>query len=88
MCSPEGSVSPSWSGAFVSGLCSLGEALTDSHLCRGRPLQESFVRLVEACGDLEQSMDQWLSRLESCRWLAHVQEALSTACLAAQGMER
>ncbi|XP_045715108.1 myotubularin-related protein 9-like isoform X1 [Phyllostomus hastatus] len=55
---------------------------------RGRPLQESFVRLVEACGDLEQSMDQWLSRLDSCRWLAHVQEALSTACLAAQGMER
>ncbi|XP_036917459.1 myotubularin-related protein 9-like isoform X1 [Sturnira hondurensis] len=55
---------------------------------RGRPLQESFVRLVEACGDLEQSMDQWLSRLESCRWLAHVQEALGTACLAAQGIER
>ncbi|XP_035881589.1 myotubularin-related protein 9-like isoform X2 [Phyllostomus discolor] len=55
---------------------------------RGRHLQESFVRLVEACGDLEQSMDQWLSRLDSCRWLAHVQEALSTACLAAQGMER
>ncbi|KAM5323373.1 myotubularin-related protein 9-like isoform 2-T2 [Glossophaga mutica] len=55
---------------------------------RGRPLQDSFVRLVEACGDLEQSMDQWLSRLESCRWLAHVQKALSTACLAAQGMER
>lgn len=55
---------------------------------KGRPLQESFVRLVEACGDLEQSMDRWLSRLEGCRWLAHVKEALSTACLAAQGMER
>ncbi|XP_045046711.2 myotubularin-related protein 9-like isoform X3 [Desmodus rotundus] len=55
---------------------------------RGRPLQESFVRLVEACGDPEQSMGRWLSRLESCRWLAHVQEALSTACLAAQGMDR
>lgn len=55
---------------------------------RGRPLQESFVRLVEACGDLEQSMDRWLSRLEGCHWLAHVKEALSTACLAAQGMER
>ncbi|XP_036112121.1 myotubularin-related protein 9-like isoform X1 [Molossus molossus] len=55
---------------------------------RGRPLQESFVRLMEACGDLEQSMDRWLSRLEGCRWLAHVKEALSTACLAAQGMER
>ncbi|XP_027793262.1 myotubularin-related protein 9-like isoform X2 [Marmota flaviventris] len=55
---------------------------------RGRALQESFVRLVEACGDPEQSMDRWLSRLEGCRWLAHVKEALSTACLAAQGMER
>ncbi|XP_010593466.1 myotubularin-related protein 9-like [Loxodonta africana] len=55
---------------------------------RGRPLQESFVRLVEACGDLEQSTDHWLSRLEGCSWLAHVKEALSTACLTAQGMER
>uniref|UniRef100_A0A8C9ADW6 Myotubularin phosphatase domain-containing protein n=1 Tax=Prolemur simus TaxID=1328070 RepID=A0A8C9ADW6_PROSS len=55
---------------------------------RGRPLQESFVRLVEACGDPEQSMDRWLSRLEGCRWLAHVKEALSTACLVAQAMER
>ncbi|XP_077006602.1 myotubularin-related protein 9-like isoform X2 [Tamandua tetradactyla] len=55
---------------------------------RGRPLQESFVCLVEACGDPEQSMDHWLSRLEGCCWLAHVKEVLSTACLAAQGMER
>ncbi|XP_069434809.1 myotubularin-related protein 9-like isoform X4 [Ovis canadensis] len=54
----------------------------------GRPLQESFVRLVEACGDLEQSMDRWLNRLESCRWLSHVKETLSTACLAAQSMEQ
>uniref|UniRef100_A0A8C9C663 Myotubularin phosphatase domain-containing protein n=1 Tax=Phocoena sinus TaxID=42100 RepID=A0A8C9C663_PHOSS len=53
---------------------------------RGRPLQESFVRLMEACGDPEQSMDRWLSRLDGCRWLSHVKEALSTACLAAQGM--
>ncbi|XP_073759100.1 myotubularin-related protein 9-like isoform X1 [Callorhinus ursinus] len=55
---------------------------------RGWPLQESFVRLVEACGDLEQSMDRWLSQLEACHWLAHVKEALSTACLAAQGVGR
>ncbi|XP_046938599.1 myotubularin-related protein 9-like [Lynx rufus] len=55
---------------------------------RGQPLQESFVRLVEACGDLQQSTDSWLRRLEGCCWLAHVKEALSTACLAAQGMER
>ncbi|CAK7320413.1 Myotubularin-related protein 9-like [Vulpes lagopus] len=30
-----------------------------------------------------QSMDSWLSRLEGCRWLVHVKEALSTTCLAA-----
>ncbi|VFV40872.1 myotubularin-related protein 9-like [Lynx pardinus] len=55
---------------------------------RGQPLQESFVRLVEACGDLQQSTDSWLRRPEGCCWLAHVKEALSAACLAAQGMER
>uniref|UniRef100_A0A673TWM2 Myotubularin phosphatase domain-containing protein n=1 Tax=Suricata suricatta TaxID=37032 RepID=A0A673TWM2_SURSU len=55
---------------------------------RGRPPQESFMCLVEACGDLEQSIDHWLSRLEGCHWLPHVKEALSTTCLAAQGMER
>ncbi|XP_053942526.1 myotubularin-related protein 9-like isoform X2 [Cuculus canorus] len=55
---------------------------------RGRPLQESFTKLVEACNDTSISMDRWLSRLESCRWLSHVKAALSTACLAAQCMDR
>lgn len=55
---------------------------------RGRPLQESFVKLVEACNDTSINMDRWLSRLESCRWLSHVKAALSTACLAAQCMDR
>ncbi|NXP28060.1 MTMR9 protein, partial [Scytalopus superciliaris] len=55
---------------------------------RGRPLQESFARLVEACGDPALSMDRWLARLESSRWLGHVKAALSTACLAAQCMDR
>ncbi|XP_025899236.1 myotubularin-related protein 9-like [Nothoprocta perdicaria] len=55
---------------------------------RGRPLQESFVRLVDACNDASLSMDRWLSRLESSRWLSHVKAALSTACLAAQCLER
>ncbi|NXE30633.1 MTMR9 protein, partial [Ardeotis kori] len=55
---------------------------------RGRPLQESFIKLVEACNDASISMDRWLSRLESCRWLSHVKAALSTACLAAQCMDR
>ncbi|XP_066494661.1 myotubularin-related protein 9-like isoform X2 [Tiliqua scincoides] len=55
---------------------------------RGRPLQESFVKLVEACSDPSSSMDRWLSKLEASKWLSHVKEALSTACLAAQCMER
>ncbi|KAK2518607.1 myotubularin-related protein 9-like [Columba guinea] len=55
---------------------------------RGRPLQESFMKLVEACNDTSATMDRWLSRLESCRWLSHVKAALSTACLAAQCMDR
>lgn len=46
------------------------------------------MRLVEACGYLEQSTDCWRSRLEACHWLGHVKEALSTACLAAQAVER
>ncbi|KAJ7304414.1 hypothetical protein JRQ81_011971 [Phrynocephalus forsythii] len=55
---------------------------------RGRPLQESFAKLVEACNDPSLTMDRWLSKLEASRWLSHVKEALSTACLAAQCMER
>ncbi|KYO25849.1 myotubularin-related protein 9 isoform C [Alligator mississippiensis] len=55
---------------------------------RGRPLQESFMKLVEACNDPSLGMDRWLSKLESSKWLSHVKAALSTACLAAQCMER
>uniref|UniRef100_A0A8C0ELA5 Myotubularin phosphatase domain-containing protein n=1 Tax=Bubo bubo TaxID=30461 RepID=A0A8C0ELA5_BUBBB len=57
-------------------------------LHRGRPLQESFIKLVDACNDTAINMDRWLNRLESCRWLSHVKAALSTACLAAQCMDR
>uniref|UniRef100_A0A8C2SLG8 Myotubularin-related protein 9-like n=1 Tax=Coturnix japonica TaxID=93934 RepID=A0A8C2SLG8_COTJA len=57
-------------------------------LHRGRPLQESFIKLVEACNDASLGMDRWLGRLESCRWLSHVKAALSTACLAAQCLDR
>ncbi|NXI30434.1 MTMR9 protein, partial [Sterrhoptilus dennistouni] len=55
---------------------------------RGRPLQESFIRLVEACSDPSLTMDRWLARLDSSRWLSHVKAALSTACLAAQCLDR
>ncbi|NWS29827.1 MTMR9 protein, partial [Polioptila caerulea] len=57
-------------------------------LDRGRPLQESFARLVEACSDPSLSMDRWLGRLDGSRWLSHVKAALSTACLAAQCLDR
>ncbi|XP_054856071.1 myotubularin-related protein 9-like isoform X2 [Eublepharis macularius] len=55
---------------------------------RGRPLQESFIKLVEACLDPSLSMDRWLAKLEASKWLSHVKEVLSTACLAAQCLER
>lgn len=55
---------------------------------RGRALQESFARLVEACSDPGTSMERWLGRLGSSRWLSHVKAALSTACLAAQCLDR
>uniref|UniRef100_A0A8C3LAD0 Myotubularin phosphatase domain-containing protein n=1 Tax=Chrysolophus pictus TaxID=9089 RepID=A0A8C3LAD0_CHRPC len=55
---------------------------------RGRPLQESFIKLVEACNDASLGMDRWLGRLGGCRWLSHVKAALSTACLAAQCLDR
>lgn len=46
------------------------------------------MKLVEACNDPSLGMDRWLSKLESSKWLSHVKAALSTACLAAQCMER
>ncbi|KAL7980584.1 hypothetical protein Chor_001738 [Crotalus horridus] len=55
---------------------------------RGRSLQESFIKLVEACNDPSPHMDRWLSRLEASKWLSHVKEALNAACLAAQCLER
>ncbi|NXW68371.1 MTMR9 protein, partial [Hirundo rustica] len=55
---------------------------------RGRPLQESFSRLVEACSDPAPSVERWLCRLDASRWLGHVKAALSTACLAAQCLDR
>ncbi|XP_053855028.1 myotubularin-related protein 9-like isoform X2 [Vidua macroura] len=55
---------------------------------RGRPLQESFAKLVEACGEPAPSMERWLGRLDGSRWLSHVKAALSTACLAAQCLDR
>ncbi|XP_061599224.1 myotubularin-related protein 9 isoform X1 [Cololabis saira] len=55
---------------------------------RGKALQESLIKLVEACGDESNNMDRWLSKLENSKWLSHVQTALSTAGLLAECVER
>ncbi|XP_038627452.1 myotubularin-related protein 9 isoform X1 [Tachyglossus aculeatus] len=51
-------------------------------------LQESLIKLVEACNDQSHNMDRWLSKLEASNWLTHVKEILTTACLAAQCLDR
>ncbi|XP_032900714.1 myotubularin-related protein 9-like isoform X2 [Amblyraja radiata] len=55
---------------------------------RGRGLQESLVKLLDACNDPSTSVDRWLSKLEACRWLEHVKTLLTTACLVAQCVDR
>ncbi|XP_034051416.1 myotubularin-related protein 9 isoform X2 [Thalassophryne amazonica] len=55
---------------------------------RGKALQESLIKLVEACGDQSDNMDRWLSKLENSKWLSHVQTALSTAGLLVECVER
>ncbi|XP_006800705.1 myotubularin-related protein 9-like [Neolamprologus brichardi] len=55
---------------------------------RGKALQESLIKLVEACGDESNNMDRWLSKLENSKWLSHVQNALSTAGLLVECVER
>lgn len=51
-------------------------------------LQESLIKLVESCNDQTQNMDRWLSKLEASNWLTHIKEILTTACLAAQCLDR
>ncbi|XP_043918708.1 myotubularin-related protein 9 [Protopterus annectens] len=51
-------------------------------------LQESFIKLVEACTDQSHSVDRWLSKLEASNWLTHVKDILTAACLAAQCVDR
>ncbi|XP_061668048.1 myotubularin-related protein 9 isoform X2 [Syngnathoides biaculeatus] len=55
---------------------------------RSGVLQESLIKLVEACNEQSHSMDRWLSKLEASSWLAHVKEVLTAACLAAQCIDR
>ncbi|XP_053310738.1 myotubularin-related protein 9-like [Spea bombifrons] len=55
---------------------------------RGRDLQESLTRLVAACYEPSPGMGHWLSKLQACRWMSNVQEALRTAGLIAECIER
>ncbi|XP_029114268.1 myotubularin-related protein 9 isoform X2 [Scleropages formosus] len=58
------------------------------HLDRGKVLQDSLTKLVEACSDQSHGVDRWLGRLEASRWLSHVQNALAAAGLLAECVER
>lgn len=49
-------------------------------------LQSSLAALAAAAADT--ASEKWLSRLAGARWLSHVKEALNTACLVAQLLER
>ncbi|XP_067999317.1 myotubularin-related protein 9 isoform X1 [Melanerpes formicivorus] len=60
------------------------------HKCieRFNILQESLIKLVEACNDQSHNIDHWLSKLEASNWLTHIKEILTAACLAAQCIDR
>ncbi|XP_062252541.1 myotubularin-related protein 9 isoform X1 [Platichthys flesus] len=75
-------------GGFESKSCYSGWKRLHKQMERGKALQESLIKLVEACGDGSHNMDRWLSKLENSKWLSHVQTALSTAGLLAECVER
>ncbi|XP_038650664.1 myotubularin-related protein 9-like isoform X1 [Scyliorhinus canicula] len=55
---------------------------------RGRVLQESLIKLIDACNDQSNSIDRWLSKLETSKWLTHLKTVLTIACMAAQCVDR
>ncbi|XP_047466321.1 myotubularin-related protein 9 isoform X2 [Mugil cephalus] len=75
-------------GGFESKSCYDRWKRLHRQMERGKALQESLIKLVEACGDESHNMDRWLSKLENSKWLSHVQTALSTAGLLAECVER
>ncbi|KAM6913169.1 myotubularin-related protein 9 isoform 2-T2 [Xenentodon cancila] len=75
-------------GGFESKSCYNHWKRLHRQMERGKGLQESLIKLVEACGDESHNMDRWLSKLENSKWLSHVQTALSTAGLLAECVER
>ncbi|XP_072221862.1 myotubularin-related protein 9 isoform X3 [Leuresthes tenuis] len=75
-------------GGFESKSCYDGWKRLHRQMEKGKALQESLIKLVEACRDESHNMDRWLSKLENSKWLSHVQTALSTAGLLAECVER
>ncbi|KAK2843846.1 hypothetical protein Q7C36_012061 [Tachysurus vachellii] len=75
-------------GGFESKSCYQPWRRLHRHMERGKVLQESLIKLVEACTDSSHNMDRWLSKLENSKWLSHVHTALSTAGLVAECVER
>ncbi|XP_073521794.1 myotubularin-related protein 9-like [Phyllobates terribilis] len=55
---------------------------------RGQALQSSLTRLVGTCYQTYLGRNHWLSKLQLSQWLSHIKEALSTAGLAAECIER
>ncbi|XP_058118339.1 myotubularin-related protein 9 [Anopheles ziemanni] len=51
-------------------------------------LLDSFVKLMDACNDVQCSPDKWLSRLEMSGWLGYVLNALNAACVVAQCLDQ
>ncbi|XP_063039597.1 myotubularin-related protein 9 isoform X2 [Engraulis encrasicolus] len=75
-------------GGFESKSCYNSWKRIHRHMEKGKVLQESLIKLVEACSDQSHNMDRWLSKLENSKWLSHVHTALSTAGLVAECVER
>ncbi|KAM3829794.1 myotubularin-related protein 9-like isoform 3-T3 [Vipera latastei] len=59
-------------GGLEQRSCYRGWKRLHRALERGRSLQESFIKLVEACNDTSPHMDRWLSKLEASREEAYV----------------
>ncbi|KAM9320111.1 myotubularin-related protein 9-like [Gastrophryne carolinensis] len=55
---------------------------------RGCALQNSLARLVGTCHDPCLGVTRWLSQLQASSWMSHVKEALSTAGLLVECIER
>lgn len=55
-----------------------------SHLSSASCFLDSFTKMVEACNDVNVSVDKFIARLDNSNWLGLVLGALNVACLVAQ----